>query len=137
MTHLLVIAWVSISGLGLLLSPYLTIQSWLDIVELTRNPNGKDEYLIARSRFAREGIRVTVHWDWLMLGLSVLLGVNVGVLFVMALMHGNLALTLNSLIDARTRALIHRRTNRAETDIERQDREVGDERRMRQEQDGI
>lgn len=134
---MLTVAWVAISGLGLILSLYLTFQSWLDIVELTRNPNGKDEYLIARSRFAREGIRVTVHWDWLLLGISILLGVNVGVLFIMALLHGNLALTFNSLIDARTRALIHRRTNRAETEIERQDREVGDERRMRQEQDGI
>lgn len=134
---MLTVAWVAISGLGLILSLYLTIQSWLDIVELTRNPNGKDEYLIARSRFAREGVRVTVHWDWLLLGISILLGVNVGVLFVMALLHGNVALTMNSLIDARTRALIHRRTNRAETEIERQDREVGDERRKRQEQDGI
>lgn len=134
---MLTVAWVAISGLGLILSLYLTIQSWLDIVELTRNPNGRDEYLIARSRFAREGIRVTVHWSWLLLGISILLGVNVGVLFIMALLHGNLALTMNSLIDARTRALIHRRTNRAETEIERQDREVGDERRMRQEQDGI
>lgn len=135
--NVLTIAWVAISGLGLVLSVYLTVQSWLDIVFLTRNPNGKDEYLIARSRFAREGIRVTVHWSWLLLGISILMGVSVGVLFIMALLHGNLALTFNSLIDARTRALIHRRTNRAGTDIERQDREVGDERRMRQEQDGI
>lgn len=134
---MLTVAWVAISGLGLILSLYLTIQSWLDLVFLTRNPNGEDEYLIARSRFAREGVRVTVHWDWLLLGISILLGVNVGILFVMALLHGNLALTTNSLIDARTRTLIHRRTNRVETALQQQDREVGDERRKRQEQDGI
>jgi hypothetical protein len=101
----LVIAWVVASAIGLALSVYLTIESWRDIAALGDRANGRRT--VARSRFIREGMRVTVQWAWLLLGLAVLRDVPVGSLFVAALLYGNIAMGVNSLVDARSRPLLH------------------------------
>lgn len=124
---ILIQAWVLISATGLILSAYLTVQSWRDIVALGGGSNGR--LLVARSRFAREGLRATVQWTWLLLGAAALLAVNLGPLVVLGLLYGNVVLAINSLIDARTRTLIYRSAARGETLIEREDRLVGDTRR--------
>lgn len=103
-----VIAWVVISAIGLFLSAYLTSQSWRDIRALDREHNSNGRRWVARSRLIREGLRVTVHWAWLLLGISVLLEVSLGALFVVALLYGNVVLVVNSLTDARTRAKVYR-----------------------------
>ena len=127
-----VIAWVVLSGFGLILSSYLTFESWLDMRALGESANGR--LLAARSRFGREGIRVTVHWVWLLMGVTLLLEVPLGPKLVLGLLYGNVALVTNSLIDARARSLIlvTRDSTRPETPIEREDREVGDVRRALQ-----
>lgn len=127
--------WVLASSVGLVLSLLLTMHSWLDIVALDREGILNGRRWSARSRFAREGVRVTVHWTYLLLGIGAVVGTNVSVMVVAGLLYGNVALVINSLIDARTRQLIYRETGRLETPIERQDREVGDERRTRQAQE--
>jgi hypothetical protein len=97
----LVIAWVVASGLGLALSVYLTTESWRDLLAMGERANGRRA--VARSRFIREGVRVTVQWTWLLLGVSVLLEVPVGSKFVIALLYGNISMGVNSLVDARYR----------------------------------
>lgn len=99
-----VIAWVALSAGGLLLSLYLARESWLDLKALGDMLNGRR--WAARSRFAREGLRMTVHWTWLLMGVSVLLDVRLGALIVLGLLYGNVVLVTNSLIDARTRFLL-------------------------------
>lgn len=110
----LVIAWVALSAFGLILSAFLTRESWLDIRALRDLLNGRR--WAARSRFAREGLRVTVHWVWLLMGVSVLLDIRLGGLIVLGLLYGNVVMVINSLVDARTRSLIYR-TRNAEPDL--------------------
>lgn len=98
--------WVILSASGLFLSLILVWESWQDIKALGSASNGRR--WSARSRFAREGLRVTVHWTWLLMGASVLLDISLGVLLVLGLLYGNLVLVVNSVIDARTRSLIYR-----------------------------
>jgi hypothetical protein len=102
--------WVGLSAVGLVLSMYLAYQSWQDIRALGHLSNGRR--WAAFSRFAREGLRVTVHWVWLLLGVSVLLDIRLGAMFVVSLLYGNVVLVTNSLIDARTRSLIYKTRGR-------------------------
>ena len=106
--------WVIVSAAGLFLSLILAIESWADIKALGDHKNGRR--WTARSRFMREGLRVTVHWVWLLLGMSVLLDLSLGVKVVLGLLYGNVVLVVNSVIDARTRSLIYR-TRDHEPDI--------------------
>ena len=105
MTDFLVQAWVIASAAGLLVSAYLTRESWLDIHALGEQMNGRR--WAARSRFAREGLRTTVQWTWLLMGASALLDIRLGPLIVLGLLYGNVVLLTNSLIDARTRFLLY------------------------------
>ena len=124
--------WVVLSALGLILSSYLTRESWLDLRALHGDQNGRR--LAATSRLWREFLRATVHLTYLAIGLP-LLGRDVELTWVVvALMWGNVALVANSLIDARYRSLLYvtRDRMRPETVIEQEDREVGDTRRALQ-----
>lgn len=114
MTELLTQAWVVFSATGLVLSAFLCRQSWQDIVVLANLTNGRR--WAALSRFVREGLRATVHWVWLLLGVGALLGINYGAMTVVGLLYGNVVLVVNSLVDARTRTLIYR-TRAREPDI--------------------
>jgi len=125
---------VVFSALGLVLSSYLTRDSWLDLRALNTAGLQNGKRLAASSRLWREFLRATVHLVYLAIGIP-LLGRDIELpIVVVALMWGNLALVVNSLIDARTRALLYetRDTERPETTIEREDREVGDTRRALQ-----
>jgi hypothetical protein len=98
--------WVALSVFGLVLSLYLSIESVLDLRALPNKTNGRRT--AARSRLFRESMRVSVHLAYLVIGVPLLLaGVESRLtFFVAALMWGNLAMVINSLIDARTRRLL-------------------------------
>jgi hypothetical protein len=96
--------WVALSLLGLVLSMYLAVESILDLRALPNKTNGRRT--AARSRLFREAMRGTVHLAYLAIGIP-LLGREASLsFFVAALMWGNLAMVINSLIDARTRRLL-------------------------------
>lgn len=101
-----VTVWVIVSAMGLMLSVLLTTESWRDILALGDRGNGRR--MVARSRFIREGLRITVHWAWLLLGLSVLMDVELGAKIVLGLLYGNAVLVVNSMVDARTRVVMYR-----------------------------
>jgi hypothetical protein len=96
--------WVALSLLGLVLSMYLAVESILDLRALPNKTNGRRT--AARSRLFRESMRVSVHAAYLVIGVP-LLGRQADLtFFVAALMWGNVAMVINSLIDARTRRLL-------------------------------
>jgi Flp pilus assembly protein TadB len=96
--------WVAVSLVGLLLSLYLSAESIRDLMALPNKTNGRRT--VARSRLLRESMRVSVHLAYLVLGVSAW-GSNPGLSFsIVALMWGNVAMVINSLIDARTRRLL-------------------------------
>ena len=79
-------------------------------------------------------MRASVHLVYLGIGIP-LLGRDIELtIVVLALMWGNAALVVNSLIDARFRSQLYvtRDRMRPETVIEQEDREVGDTRRALQ-----
>jgi hypothetical protein len=98
--------WVALSLLGLVLSMYLAVESILDLRALPNKTNGRRT--AARSRLFRESMRVSVHLAYLLIGVPLLLAGAESRLtfFVAALMWGNLAMVINSLIDARTRRVL-------------------------------
>lgn len=100
-----VYAWLLVSAIGTVVSAYLTNESRHDLRSLPNRTNGRR--LAAWSRLLREFLRVTVHLAYIVAGLIALgvLPLPQGVL-VPILMYGNIALVVNSLIDARTRYLL-------------------------------
>lgn len=85
-----------------MVSVLLTRSSILDLRALGTTGNGRR--LLARSRAIREGTRVTVHLLYLVVGLGVLGGAAwVRPVIVPILIYGNLALLVNSAVDAATR----------------------------------
>jgi hypothetical protein len=104
--------WCAIAATGVLFSVALTRSSYLDLRAL--GPRGNGRRLLARSRFAREGIRITVHGLDLFAGLIVLFlrpDHPLRGLIIPILVWGNLALLINSSIDYVTRKLIEDRQN--------------------------
>jgi hypothetical protein len=100
----IILVWVGLSAFGLVLSTYLTRESFHDLRSLDPDANGRRT--AAWSRFLREGLRITVHGVYLAIGIP-LLGRDVQLTFVvLGLMWGNVVLVLNSLIDARARRLL-------------------------------
>lgn len=99
--------WILVSFIGLCLSIYLTWDSYEDLRSL--GPEGNGRRTAAGSRVLREGIRITVHFAYLVVALplvghaqDVRVNFTVGVL-----LYGNIALVINSLIDARARSLMY------------------------------
>lgn len=104
MTPLLA-AWIAISTVGFVVSTYLTNDSRLDIRAL--HLDGSRARALARSRFWREGIRITVHAAYIYAALAaadILPGR--GVVIVPILMWGNIAMLINSIIDLRARSVV-------------------------------
>lgn len=100
-----VVAWVVVSLLGALVSLYLVHESRLDVDAFENRANGRRR--IARSRFIREAMRVTVHEAYIVAGLTVLGVLPLSTAIVVPiLMWGNVVMLANSVIDARTRALL-------------------------------
>jgi hypothetical protein len=102
--------WCVIAACGMLVSTALTRSSYLDIVALGERGNGRR--LLARSRFAREGIRISVHALDLLAGLFVVFlppAHPLRGLIIPILVWGNLALLINSAIDYVTRKIIEDR----------------------------
>jgi Flp pilus assembly protein TadB len=96
--------WVAVSLVGLALSMYLSAESIRDLMALPNKTNGRRT--VARSRLLRESMRVSVHLAYLVLGVSAW-GSNPGLSFsIVALMWGNVAMLVNSLVDARTRRVL-------------------------------
>lgn len=97
--------WITVSVLGLLISLQLTNESRLDLQALPANANGRRT--AAWSRFAREAVRVSVHLLYLVAGLTVLGLLPLPRFIILpALVYGNIALVINSLIDTSTRRLL-------------------------------
>ena len=105
-------AWLLVSLAGLCLSLYLSNASRLDLRALGARANGRRR--VAWSRLVRESMRVIVHARYNVAALIAgdLIGpdrsddVNTTVI-VSILMWGNIAMFINSLIDARTRPLLY------------------------------
>lgn len=97
--------WLAVSIIGLIVSSYLSRESLLDLGALPEDRNGRR--IAAWSRFSREAIRASVHGLYILAGLAAL-GILPGLLpfIVWFLMWGNIALVINSAIDARTRHLL-------------------------------
>jgi hypothetical protein len=113
--------WLALSLIGTAVSGYLTRQSLDDLRSLRPDSNGRRS--VARSRLAREGLRVTVHLGYIAAALGALHLVEAfRPLIVPFLMYGNVVLVANSVIDARTRHLLY---DSRETAVEREDREAG------------
>lgn len=95
--------WLIVSVIGLIVSSYLTRESLYDL----RSLSVSGQRIAAWSRFSRESIRVSVHGLYILAALAAL-GIIPWLLpfIVWFLMWGNIALVLNSVIDARTRRLL-------------------------------
>jgi hypothetical protein len=117
--------WLGLSLLGVAVSGFLSYQSLLDLRSLPASVNGRRA--AARSRLAREFLRVTVHVGYILAALGVLMIVpGLRPFVVPFLVYGNAALVANSLIDTTTRHLLK---DTRETDVQREDREAGEIRR--------
>jgi hypothetical protein len=97
----MIVAWLILSILGAGLSAYLSLESYLDLRALGARANGRR--VAALSRLVREGMRLTVHGAYIFAGLAALDLVPGRELIIPILMYGNLALVVNSIIDARAR----------------------------------
>lgn len=99
-----VLAWVIVSLLGAAISLYLTVESIQDLRALGPLTNGRRAAAV--SRLIREGVRVSVHLTFIYAGLAALELVPGRELIVPILIYGNVALVVNSIIDARARTLM-------------------------------
>lgn len=118
MTPLLA-GWIAISTLGLLVSGGLVLQTRLDLqaLESAGLTNGRRH--LAWSRFWREGVRVLVHGSYIYAGLAAAhLVPGGGAVIVPILIWGNVAMLLNSTIDARSRGDVFRLLEDAEDAVE-------------------
>lgn len=132
------LVWSIVSLAGLMLSLWLLREHHLDIRSMAGFP-GNGRLIHARANRLKESIRVSVHGLFLVIGLLALDRPSSGFsLTVVVLIYGNAGIMANSLIELRTRSRLyrHRSTDRPETVIEKEDREVGDHRRDLQQKHG-
>jgi hypothetical protein len=100
-----VIAWVAVSAIGLVLTIVLANESRLDLHALPKKTNGRR--IVARSRLARELLRLSVHGLFLLAGFMALDLIPGRGLIVPILLWGNLVLVINSIIDHHTRRVLY------------------------------
>lgn len=132
------LVWSAVSLGGLILSLWLLVEHHLDIRSMAGLP-GNGRIVHARANRLKEIIRASIHGLFLLIGLLTLDRPSSGFnLITLILIYGNAGIMVNSFIELRTRSRLyrHRATDRPETVIEKEDREVGDHRRDLQEKHG-
>lgn len=101
----IVATWVGMAIFGFFLSAWLTWDSWQDLKALGDRGNGRRR--AARSRFIREGLRMSVHEVYFFIGVPFIMVDSVTLTqTVTGLMWGSLVLITNSFVDAATRGLM-------------------------------